>query len=69
MSPARVRPETGLYQTEDGGPGIQCRFEDNTSWLRQAQIGSSSLARRIFEIVQLVRDNFAPAVESSGALN
>jgi hypothetical protein len=27
-----------LYQTEDGGTRIQCRFEDETIWLTQAQI-------------------------------
>ncbi len=28
-----------LYQTEDGRTRIQCRFEDETIWLTQAQIG------------------------------
>ena len=28
-----------LYQTEDGRTRIQCRFEDDTIWLTQAQIG------------------------------
>ncbi len=28
-----------LYQTEDGRTRIQCRFEDETTWLTQAQIG------------------------------
>lgn len=27
-----------LYQTEDGRTRIQCRFEDDTLWLTQAQI-------------------------------
>lgn len=27
-----------LYQTEDGRPRIQCRFEEETLWLTQAQI-------------------------------
>ncbi|HEX3067585.1 MAG TPA: hydroxyacid dehydrogenase, partial [Thermoanaerobaculia bacterium] len=27
-----------LYQTEDGRTRIQCRFEDETLWLTQAQI-------------------------------
>ena len=27
-----------LYQTEDGRTRIQCRFEDETIWLTQAQI-------------------------------
>src|SRR3954466_5518080 len=27
-----------LYQTEDGGTRIECRFEDETLWLTQAQI-------------------------------
>src|SRR5947199_8557553 len=29
-----------LYQTEDGRTWIQCRFEDETIWLTQAQIGA-----------------------------
>jgi hypothetical protein len=28
-----------LYQTEDGRTRVQCRFEDETIWLTQAQIG------------------------------
>jgi len=28
-----------LYQTEDGRTRIQCRFEDETIWLTQAQLG------------------------------
>jgi hypothetical protein len=33
-------PQTSilLYQTEDGRTRIQCRFEDETLWLTQAQI-------------------------------
>ena len=27
-----------LYQTEDGKTRIQCRFEDDSIWLTQAQI-------------------------------
>jgi len=27
-----------LYQTEDGRTRIQCRFEDETLWLTQAQM-------------------------------
>src|SRR3954454_5229786 len=27
-----------LYQTEDGRTRVQCRFEDETLWLTQAQI-------------------------------
>jgi len=27
-----------LYQTEDGKTRIQCRFEDESIWLTQAQI-------------------------------
>lgn len=27
-----------LYQTEDGRTRIQCRFEDQTLWLTQAQM-------------------------------
>jgi len=27
-----------LYQTEDGRTRIECRFEDNTLWLTQAQM-------------------------------
>lgn len=32
------RSELILYQTEDGRTRIQCRFEDETLWLSQAQI-------------------------------
>ena len=32
------RSELVLYQTEDGRTRIQCRFEDDTIWLTQAQI-------------------------------
>ena len=28
-----------LYQTEDGRTRVQCRFENDTLWLTQAQIG------------------------------
>ena len=28
-----------LYQTEDGRSRIQCRFENDTIWLTQAQLG------------------------------
>ena len=31
--------ELVLYQTEDGRTRIQCRFEGETLWLTQAQIG------------------------------
>ena len=30
-----------LYQTEDGRTRIQCRFENETLWLTQAQIAES----------------------------
>ncbi len=33
------RSEIILYQTEDGRTRVQCRFEDETLWLTQAQIG------------------------------
>ena len=29
-----------LYQTEDGGTRIQCRLENETIWLSQAQIAA-----------------------------
>jgi hypothetical protein len=32
------RTEMVLYQTEDGRTRVQCRFEDETIWLTQAQI-------------------------------
>jgi hypothetical protein len=32
------RSELILYQTEDGRTRIQCRFEDETLWLTQAQM-------------------------------
>ena len=32
------RSEIILYQTEDGRTRIQCRLEDETLWLTQAQI-------------------------------
>jgi hypothetical protein len=32
------RSELVLYQTEDGRTRIQCRFENETIWLTQAQI-------------------------------
>ncbi|MHC9063494.1 virulence RhuM family protein [Nitrospira sp. CMX1] len=39
--PEETPPQTSilLYQTEDGRTRIQCRFEDETIWLSQAQIG------------------------------
>jgi hypothetical protein len=38
--PTQPQPEPGilLYQTEDGRTRIQCRFEQETIWLTQAQI-------------------------------
>ncbi len=30
-----------LYQTEDGRTRVECRFEDETLWLTQAQIANS----------------------------
>ena len=38
--PDNELPQSGLilYQTEDGQMRIQCRFEDETIWLTQAQI-------------------------------
>jgi hypothetical protein len=38
--PPQPQPALGilLYQTEDGRTRIQCRFEDETIWLTQAQI-------------------------------
>lgn len=38
--PTQNQPASGilLYQTEDGRTRIQCRFEDETIWLTQAQI-------------------------------
>ena len=30
--------EIVLYQTEDGRTRVECRFEDETIWLTQAQI-------------------------------
>jgi hypothetical protein len=38
--PTQPQPAPGilLYQTEDGRTRIQCRFEDETIWLTQAQI-------------------------------
>jgi hypothetical protein len=37
-SEASPRSELTLYQTEDGRTRIQCRFEDETLWLTQAQM-------------------------------
>lgn len=39
--PEETPPQTSilLYQMEDGRTRIQCRFEDETIWLTQAQIG------------------------------
>jgi hypothetical protein len=36
--PASPRSELILYQTEDGRTRIQCRFEDDSLWLTQAQM-------------------------------
>ncbi|MBS0181696.1 MAG: hypothetical protein JSS39_04790 [Nitrospira sp.] len=38
--PEETPPQSSiiLYQTEDGSTRIQCRFEDDTIWLTQAQI-------------------------------
>ncbi len=38
--PIQPSPQSGifLYQTEDGRTRIECRFEDETLWLTQAQI-------------------------------
>ncbi len=38
--PEDLTPQSSiiLYQTEDGRTRIQCRFEDDTIWLTQAQI-------------------------------
>ena len=38
MNKAPQQPSIILYQTEDGRTRIQCRFEDDTLWLTQAQI-------------------------------
>jgi len=39
MSDARLpQSEIILYQTEDGRTRIQCRFENETLWLTQAQM-------------------------------
>ena len=32
------QPEIIFYQTEDGRTRVQCRFENETIWLTQAQI-------------------------------
>ena len=37
-APPLPRSELILYQTEDGRTRIQCRFEDETLWLTQAQM-------------------------------
>ena len=36
--PIPIGGEVLLYQTEDGGTRIQCRFQDESIWLTQAQI-------------------------------
>ena len=36
--PEAPKSELILYQTEDGRTRIECRFEDETVWLTQAQI-------------------------------
>ena len=38
MTDQASRSEIILYQTEDGRTRIQCRFEDDTLWLTQAQM-------------------------------
>ena len=38
MSAERSPAELILYQTEDGRTRIQCRFENETLWLTQAQM-------------------------------
>jgi hypothetical protein len=38
MSEAGPQSSIILYQTEDGGTRIECRFEEETLWLTQAQI-------------------------------
>ena len=37
-----------LYQTEDGRTRIQCRFENETVWLTQAQIAELFENSKIF---------------------
>lgn len=38
MTASKMTSELVLYRTEDGRTRIQCRFEDDTLWLTQAQM-------------------------------
>ena len=60
-------PSSGiiLYQTEDGGTRVQCRFENETVWLTQAQMAElfqrersviTKHIRNIFEEGELVEE-------------
>ena len=38
--PNQPAGEVLLYQTQDGQTRVECRFEDDTIWLTQAQIAN-----------------------------
>ena len=49
-----------LYQTEDGRTRVQCRFEDKTLWLTQAQIAE------LFESIRLGNPYMTVVKEEAG---
>jgi hypothetical protein len=58
MKPRKPRqpvPEGGeilLYQTEDGQTRIDCRFEEGTIWLTQAQIAEAATCEDYLQVRQ-----------------